>query len=265
MTIREPQCRKAMTLIEVLITAAIVAVLAALIFPALRGMSERASGATCAANLRQFGAALLLYRADHDGYLPPGRLLPPTDTSQNNNPTDGVDLKKELTEGGYFPAKELPYCPATRLSKKGRENLKPGQSAKSLFQEQGSYALNIFLTQTKIEALPGPYFGDYPYPGDAKMLLAAEAYFCGITNSLSHQNFTLNGVDFGTLYNHAPRSHGDNRLNFMFLDGHIEMLSPKVTGQNATGQKTYDWTDVFDSWGRNGKAISQRTAYKPQP
>lgn len=259
----------AFTLAELLVVTAVLAVLVALILPQARNLFDRATASSCAASLRQFGSAVLLYRADHNGYFPPGRLLPPIDTTliPANSPQAGVDIVKDLTQGGYLKANELPYCPAMRLSKTGYQNLKPGEAAQSIFKAKGSYAMNLFLTQTKVEALPGPYFGSYPYPGDSKMLLASEVYFTGITNSIDHQNITLNGMDYGTLYNYAPRSHGKNGLNFMFLDGHIAMLSPKVTTSGTKVWQVRNNNDLsdpeipFDSWGRNGKYIQQRTAY----
>lgn len=256
------------TITELLVVIAVIAILAALLMPTVQGMVDRARAAQCAANLRQFGAAALLYRYEHNGYLPPGYLLPPIYTDENNNPKDGgMDGKggkvaTALTEGGYLTKNDLPCCPSMRMSEKGVKNLKPGQTARGIFKMEGSYVLNIFLTQTKIEALPGPYWNDNdgPYPGDSKMLLAAEAYFTGISNSIEHQEMTLNGVDLGTAYNHVPRHHGKNRLNFMFLDGHIALLGPRPE-KKENGR--YDYQDVFHQGGRDGKYIHQRSARTP--
>lgn len=270
MNIKKCTHQHALTIIELLITIAILAILAALIFPAIRGLNDRMNAVNCMANLRVFGTAVLTWRAEHDGYLPPGPpLLSPVSLSANNNPMDGVDIKKDLIKGGYLSENNLPYCPAMRLSETGLKNLKPGQTPQSIFKQNGSYVLNLFLAQTKIEGLPGPYWGGFPYPGDSKMLLAAEAYFCGLSNSIDHQNFTLKGLDFGMSYNHAPRSHGNNRLNFMFLDGHIALLAPKVTEDGTTVWQVKNNNDLndpaipFDSWGRNGKYVQQRNAMIP--
>ena len=55
------------TLVEVLVSAAIVAVLAGLTFGAALLVKERSAVAVCTSNLRQLHGSLVLYRADWDG------------------------------------------------------------------------------------------------------------------------------------------------------------------------------------------------------
>ncbi|MFA6175590.1 MAG: type II secretion system protein [Phycisphaerae bacterium] len=64
-------CRqRAFTLIELLVTIAIIAILFALLFPAIKPVKEKAHAVRCASNLRQIGAAIVLYAADHEQRLP---------------------------------------------------------------------------------------------------------------------------------------------------------------------------------------------------
>ncbi len=60
----------AFTLIELLTVIAIVAVLAALLFPVVGRMQASASKAKCSSKLRQLMIASIGYAADHDGILP---------------------------------------------------------------------------------------------------------------------------------------------------------------------------------------------------
>lgn len=62
--------RSAFTLIELLVVIAIVGILAALIVAAAGPARERAAAAQCISNLRQLGAAILIYANDNDGMLP---------------------------------------------------------------------------------------------------------------------------------------------------------------------------------------------------
>lgn len=58
------------TLIEILAVIVVLAILAALLVPALRGMISRANEAKCVSNLKSISAASALYSADHNGNWP---------------------------------------------------------------------------------------------------------------------------------------------------------------------------------------------------
>ena len=62
--------RHGFTLIEILVTIAIIALLAAMLFPIGLRAREMARRATCASQLRQIGMAFSMYLADWDGRYP---------------------------------------------------------------------------------------------------------------------------------------------------------------------------------------------------
>ena len=117
--------RKAFTLIELLVVVSIIAILIAILLPALSKAKESARITQCAASLQQQGVATFSYANDNKFALPYVRENHPTDPYNlnlahhtryfqrqgvgRNNPQYSFSL---LWFGGYFTSGETMYCPS---------------------------------------------------------------------------------------------------------------------------------------------------------
>jgi type II secretory pathway pseudopilin PulG len=86
------------TLTELLVVSATIALLAALLLPALAPAKERARVAKVHAELFGIGLALQMYSDDHAGRIPPVRVNCNSDLA-----TDWCQLRTELAEQRYLP------------------------------------------------------------------------------------------------------------------------------------------------------------------
>lgn len=91
-TSRRGRCR-GFTLVELLAVITIVAILAAILVPAIGQIRAQARETQCKSNLHQIGLGMLMYIADHKGWLPynesdPSRLWRQKVAAYTPNPRD---------------------------------------------------------------------------------------------------------------------------------------------------------------------------------
>jgi type II secretory pathway pseudopilin PulG len=136
--IAPPRSRHALasgfTLVDVLVTMTVIAVLIGLLVPSLAGVNETARRVACQSNVRQIGLGIVMYANDFGGHLPSSRYVrtssqsmpagyeespdkmvllrvPPSDIDPTSKygEWDGLGL---LYNTGYMNAAKIFYCPS---------------------------------------------------------------------------------------------------------------------------------------------------------
>ncbi len=74
-----PHCARGFTLVELLVVVSLIAVMIAMLLPALRRARADADTVVCLSNLMQIGAAAEIYTAQSQGYFPPAYYNPMSD------------------------------------------------------------------------------------------------------------------------------------------------------------------------------------------
>jgi prepilin-type N-terminal cleavage/methylation domain-containing protein len=95
--------RCAFTLIELLVVMALIAILAALLLPALARAKEKAKATKVHAELYGLGLALQMYSDDNENQVPPVRVNCNTDLADH-----WCQFPVELAEQGYLPKGDRP-------------------------------------------------------------------------------------------------------------------------------------------------------------
>lgn len=141
--------KSAFTLVELLVAIAIVAILAAIIFPVLSSAKARANRATCANSLRQINNGVLMYAHDNADTLPE---LP----NPNPYPNSGTFFVKELIKG-YLglsgPPKQgdkLFICPSEAPTPTD------GLPSTALILDYSDYRFDSWLTGQRITVIKHP-------------------------------------------------------------------------------------------------------------
>ena len=100
--------RRGFTLIELLVVIAIIAILAALLLPALSNSKERSRRAACVNNVRQFIIAAHLYAGDNEDHLPGGS-TDSRDKNDTHTPILSTETKDKLLK--YVSPIRVMDCP----------------------------------------------------------------------------------------------------------------------------------------------------------
>ena len=193
----------AFTLVEMLVVIAIIAILAALLLPALSRSKAKAYNAACVNNLRQLGIATRLYSADNDERLPSAEILP----------TQPIDPENPLPRICDVLAS---YVGKTAgMNTNGATVFKCPSDKKSRFAAEGSsYEWNFRLNGRRI---------DETRNDSAFLLLEQGNPSAGITNFVLRfpPETTPLFLDYDQFHPRRPKAG----KNVVFMDGHVAPLN----------------------------------------
>lgn len=212
------------TLIELLVVIAIIAILAAMLLPALNNARERANATNCLSNLKQIAVGISNYMFDYNDVLLPG---------YGNGVWTGIHFRL-----GYLPKDnwKLVTCPARGTGKDINENRTYGarQDGNSInptahlkrhstnFTYNNSTMDLNFLIVKKIK-----HTSDWFYAGDSAM-----------RTQLDRRNYSLITMDTDSATGYFYTAHS-NRINMAFIDGHAGSLSGYEFF--ASGTRSYEY------------------------
>jgi prepilin-type N-terminal cleavage/methylation domain-containing protein/prepilin-type processing-associated H-X9-DG protein len=233
------------TLIELLVVISIIAILAALLLPALARAKERAKSAACMNNEKQIALAYLLYAGDNHDYLPiaglhlSGTVVLPTQWAVEISPY----VAKETTNNMTISARgTVLTCPSANLT--ALENLANTQNDTNMmafggyghnFPYLGYYETYVLPTQRrqKLSWISNPtdtiFNSDTmdPRAGDTAVI----EYF-GFSYATSKIDSHLPG--------HTYTRHGKGD-NYAWADGHVEFKSWKEVSGGQGEDVDYYW------------------------
>ena len=256
------------TLVELLVVIAIIAILAALLLPALSGAKSRALALSCLNNQKQLAVACILY-ADESGDRLPYNLgeaeihqnsaqelylnwtTPIMDWEPDNTDNTNTVL---LTEGGIGPytghAAKIYHCPADRYvsdlqSQEGWTSRVRSVSMNAMLGDAGWFSLSGGNTNNPLYR---QFFKITQVPQPSMIFVFIEEH----ANSISDGYFINKAMDF--TWTRLPASYHQGAANLSFTDGHVEKhkwleattTPPVRPGQgylpiNAVGSRDFRW------------------------
>ena len=227
--------REAFTLVELLVVIGIIAILMAILMPALQRAKAQSNSTVCKSNLRSLGQALRIYEAENKGFLFPvrGKVVDPTSPTGFRFLTLGTNVAPHerwpaIVFSRNLPALKgnLPYDPATYPGNVDDDPLTFDAtpfSPRVLLcpsdvdpKEAHSYVVNQHLADAGIKA-SSRNFGK---------LTSVEVIVAGEKVS-TQADYHMEQMDFDRIverFRHGPRLGS----NYLYFDGHVDTVLPNA-------------------------------------
>jgi len=161
---------KGFTLIELLVVIAIIALLMAIMMPALSYVRKQARSSACQSNLRQLSLAMNLYALDHEDRTMPFSHEPGEYWFHQLAPYLSAKGYKSDPKAHIEGVMKVAFCPMTKRQDRPEDSFYGSASlAWRFLGGEGSYGLNLWLLPDdpiySVDFPPGNYYKKY---SDAK-------------------------------------------------------------------------------------------------
>ncbi|HCE44099.1 MAG TPA: hypothetical protein DET40_11170 [Lentisphaeria bacterium] len=218
------------TLIELLVVIAIIAILICMLLPALKQAKEIALSTTCKSNMKQLGAAMMMYVSDNQGYYPPGS---PT---YSNFTWNGV-TKSSATVPWYSAYFIGPYFGNTNICATSFDQPWQTPTNKAAYCPKLLALYNGFPGNRTWIGYNGRFPNNFCYGGTIRPFTAISnptkvVLFVDVVSGYIFERWYINEAGYGSTS--WPEYRHVNSANVTFLDGSVRgtksLYNEKIDG-----------------------------------